>query len=75
MSDSFSTELEVCFEVLLYLASLMQQLPVGEVLTFTSTDPNAQHAVIEWVELRGYELLRIEARADGSTQFQLRRSS
>lgn len=72
-ADSFSTRLEVCYEVLLYLASRMQHLAPGETMEFVSCDPHAHTEILNWVELRDYELLEVEALPDGQTRFLMRR--
>jgi TusA-related sulfurtransferase len=66
--DSFATDLEVCMEVLLYLHSLMSRLAPGQVLAFTSSDPDAETTIGEWVEQRGYTLLHVESQDDGRTR-------
>jgi len=71
--DSFSTGLEVCTEVLLYLASRMQQLTEGETFEFVSTDPNAAEQIIPWAEMRGYDLLDITRIDDTQTRYLIRR--
>lgn len=73
LSDSFSTRLEVCYEILLYLAYRIQKLSTGEVLEFVACDPNAPQEVLPWIELRGYELLEMEHLADGQIRFLIRR--
>ena len=71
--DTFSTNLEVCYEVLLYLASQMQSLNKGDVLEFISSDPQAGDRISEWVVIRNYELITMETLADGQTRFLIRR--
>ncbi|NJL92311.1 MAG: sulfurtransferase TusA family protein [Anaerolineae bacterium] len=72
-TDTFSTQLEVCYEVLLFLSTRMQRLAPGEILEFISCDPDAPRAVEEWTALRSYELLAVEALEDGQTRFLIRR--
>jgi TusA-related sulfurtransferase len=72
-NDSFSTGLEVCTEVLLYLALRMHQLADGEILAFVSSDPNAANEIIPWVEMRGYALIDIKQIDDSWTQYLIRR--
>jgi TusA-related sulfurtransferase len=59
-ADHFSSTLQVCYEILLYLNSRMVKLQPGEVLEFTTTDPGAQDEIPQWCELRGYTLLARE---------------
>ena len=73
VDDTFSTGLEVCTEVLLYLASRMNQLAEGETLAFVSSDPNAANEIIPWVEMRGYTLIDITQIDDTHTQYLIRR--
>jgi TusA-related sulfurtransferase len=72
-ADSFSTGLEVCYEVKLYLTSLMSQLAEGGVLEFISSDPHAVQELKPWAELRGYEILDIQPLDDTRTRFLIRR--
>ncbi len=73
MSETFSTGLEVCYEVLLYVSWLMQKLPEGETLEFIASDPNARNKIEPWIELSGYELVHVEVLQDGKTRFLIRR--
>ncbi|MBZ0307240.1 MAG: sulfurtransferase TusA family protein [Anaerolineae bacterium] len=73
MSETFSTGLEVCYEVLLYVSWLIQKLPEGEILDFTASDPNARNKIEPWAELNEYELVRVEVLQDGKTRFLIRR--
>jgi len=72
-ADTFSTRLEVCYEVLLFLASRMQKLAAGQILEFISCDPDAEPEISAWVALHNYELVQIEPLADGQTRFLIRR--
>lgn len=74
-SDNFTSHLNVCYEVLLYLAYRMQQLAPGEVLEFTSSDPQAPEALLPWIEARGDELLSMDYMEDGLLRFWIRRSA
>lgn len=71
--DRFETDLDVCSEVKLYLHSLMTKLQPGQVLAFTSSDPNAEREIADWAALRGYSLLAVEALDDGRTRFFIQR--
>lgn len=68
-TDHFATDLEVCYEVKLYLAGRMQKLAAEAILEFVSSDPNAAQEIEEWVFLRGHHLLKSEPLPDGSTRF------
>lgn len=59
--DLFTTPLDVCFEVLLYLHSRMAKLPDGAILEFTSPDPGAESEIAAWCDLRGFTLLSVES--------------
>jgi TusA-related sulfurtransferase len=72
-NDSFSTGLQVCTEVLLYLASRMHQLAEGETLEFVSTDPNAADQIIPWAEMRGFDLLETTRIDETQTRYLIRR--
>lgn len=73
--DQWATDLAVCFEVKLYLASLMHKLKPGEILAFISSDPQAEDELSEWVSLRGYDLLMIEQLDDKRTRFLIQRTA
>ncbi len=72
-NDSFSTQLEVCYEIKLYLATLLHRLEPGEVLEFISTDPNAQAELETWAVLRGHELVDIQPLDAQRTRFLIRK--
>lgn len=59
-TDRFSSTMQVCYEILLYLNSRMGKLQPGEVLEFVTTDPGTQDEIPQWCELRGYTLLSVE---------------
>ncbi len=67
--DAFSTGLNVCFEVLLYLSSRLARLQPGETLEFIARDPGAEDKIQEWCEARGYTLLLSEPLPDGRQRF------
>lgn len=69
----FSTQLDVCYEIKLYLASLMHKLAPGDVLEFISTDPNAQYELEEWVTLRGHDLIESQPLDAHRTRFLIRK--
>ncbi len=67
--DVFSTGLDVCFEVLLYLSSRMARLKSGETLEFIARDPGAEEKIQEWCDLRGSTLQLSERLPDGRQRF------
>jgi TusA-related sulfurtransferase len=71
--DSFATNLEICFEVLLYLASRMATLHEGQSLEFITSDPDADEKIPEWVETREFELLERGTLPDGRQRFLIRK--
>ncbi len=73
MHETFTTDLNVCYEVLLYLAWLMQKLPEDELLEFIASDPNAENEITAWVELRGYVLVSVEHLENSKIRFLIRR--
>jgi TusA-related sulfurtransferase len=74
-TEHFSTNLQVCYEVKLYLAYLLQKLAPGEILEFTSSDPNSPAEILPWLELREYELVEIQHIEDNLIRFFIRRPS
>jgi len=60
VADSFTSGLEVCFEILLYLNSRMRHLAPGQCFEFITTDSQARDRVADWCDLRGYTLLTAE---------------
>ncbi len=71
--DTLTSNLAVCYEVLLYLAGRMARLQPGETLAFVSGDPEAAESIPPWCEMRGFTLLAIEPLADGKQRFLIRR--
>jgi TusA-related sulfurtransferase len=71
--DSFDSNLEICYEILLYLSSRMAKLEPGGVLSFVSGDPEAPEKIPPWCDMRGYTLLDQQALAGGRTRFLIRR--
>ncbi len=67
--DAFSTGLDVCFEVLLYLSSRLARLKPGETLEFIARDPGAEDKIQDWCDMRGYTLQRTERLPDGRQRF------
>ncbi len=67
--DAFSTGLDVCFEVLLYLSSRLARLKPGETLEFIARDPGAEDKIQSWCDARGYTLQQTERLSDGRQRF------
>ena len=67
--DAFSTGLDVCFEVLLYLSSRLARLKPGETLEFIARDPGAEDKLQSWCDVRGYTLQLSEPLPDGRHRF------
>ncbi len=67
--DAFSTGLDVCFEVLLYLSSRLARLKPGETLEFIARDPGAEDKIQSWCDVRGYTLQQSERLPDGRQRF------
>ncbi len=67
--DAFSTGLDVCFEVLLYLSSRLARLKPGETLEFIARDPKAERRIQDWCDMRGYTLQLSERLPDGRQRF------
>lgn len=72
--DRFDSNLEICFEILLYLSSRMAALEPGGVLAFVSGDPEAPGKIPPWCEARGYTLLEQRTEPDGRVRFVIRRA-
>jgi TusA-related sulfurtransferase len=70
MNDrQFVSDLRVCYEILLYLASRMAKLAPGESFEFVTSDPEAMDRVPDWCDTRGFQLLTSEALPDGRWRF------
>jgi len=67
--DQFSSNLEICYEILLYLSSRLARLKPGEVFEFITGDPAAGDKIPEWCDLRGYTLLDQRVLPDGRGRF------
>jgi|GEM_PF-3801198 len=73
LAGSFSSGLEVCFEIKLFLASRIEPLEDGAVFEFISAHPNAKAEVEPWVYERGYDLLEVQDLDNNQTRFLIRR--
>lgn len=67
--DRLALDLEICYEVLLYLSSRMARLGPGEVLEFITGDLTADTKLPTWCEMRGYRLLEHSELPDGRWRF------
>jgi TusA-related sulfurtransferase len=68
-TDLFASNLQVCYEILLYLSSRLARLSPGETLEFITGDSEAAEKIQEWCDTRGYILLSSDAAADGRQRF------
>jgi len=69
INDEFASNLQVCFEILLYLSSRLTKLQPGETLAFTTGDPEAGDKIPPWCDERGYTLLSSGSSEDGRQRF------
>jgi TusA-related sulfurtransferase len=67
--DSFSTGMQICYEVLLYLSSRLARLKPGDALEFITDDPEAGDKISDWCDARDYTLLGQETLSDGRQRF------
>jgi TusA-related sulfurtransferase len=70
---TFASDLEICYEVLLYLSSRLRQVAPGQTLEFVSGDPQAEEKVCAWIEQREYVLLDHSRLPDGRWRFLIQR--
>ena len=68
-ADKFDSNLQVCYEILLYLSSRIARLETGEVFEFVSGDADAEQQIIPWCDARGYTLLESNLSPDGRFRF------
>lgn len=71
--DSFASDLEICYEVLLYLSSRLARLKPGEALEYITGDPEAGEKVPTWCDHRDYTLLESALLPDGRYRFLIRK--
>lgn len=67
--DTFDSNLEICYEILLYLSSRLARLAPGERLEFITGDPEAADKIPAWCDLRGYTLLESGPTPDQRQRF------
>lgn len=72
-NDTFSTDLVICYEVLLYLSSRLARLAPGETLEFVTGDPEAAETIPPWCEAREYTLIERTTLTDGRLRFLIRK--
>ena len=68
-ADSFDSNLQICYEILLYLSSRLARLQPGAVMEFISGDLEAGEKVASWCEMRGFTLLESGLASDGRLRF------
>ena len=68
-TDQFATNLEICYEVLLYLSSRLAKLQPGETLAFVTSDPEAAEKIQSWCDARGFTLLESGPSDDGRQRY------
>lgn len=71
--DYFASNMEICFEILLYLSSRMGKLKAGETFEFITSDPAAIDKIPLWTEQREFDLLTSELLPDGRYRFLIRK--
>jgi TusA-related sulfurtransferase len=71
--DTFTSDIEICYEVLLYLSSRLARLKSGDTLEFITGDPTADEKIPPWCELRDYTLLDNQLLSDGRRRFLIRK--
>ena len=71
--STFESNLEICYEVLLFLSSRLARLRPGEILEFITGDPDAHEKIPAWCEIRDYSLLESGYTADGRGRFLIAR--
>jgi len=68
-SDHFASDLQVCYEILLYLASRMAKLAPGELFEFVTRDAEAAETIPAWCETRDFTLRAADPLPDGRWRF------
>ncbi|MEP7286861.1 MAG: sulfurtransferase TusA family protein [Chloroflexota bacterium] len=69
VQDTFASNIEICYEILLYLSSRLMRLQPGDVLEFVTGDPTANEKIPPWCDARGYTLLESGLSEDGRQRF------
>lgn len=73
LADSFTSNLEICYEILLYLSGRLARLQPGEVLEYITSDPDAEEKITTWCDQRDYALLEVSTLPDGRSRFLIRK--
>jgi TusA-related sulfurtransferase len=73
--DTFESNLEICYEVLLYLSSRLAKLKPGEMFEFITGDLSASEKIPEWCDQRGYSLLTSESLPDARLRFLIKKDA
>ncbi len=73
IGETFASNLEICYEVLLYLSSRLARLKAGEALEYLSADPSAEAKIRAWCDARAYTLAACEQLLDGRWRFVIQR--
>lgn len=69
IGETFASDLEICYEVLLYLSSRLARLQAGEALEYFSGDPSAEAKIRDWCDARAHTLLACEQQSNGRWRF------
>jgi TusA-related sulfurtransferase len=73
--DTFESNLEICYEVLLYLSSRLARLKPGEIFEFITGDLSAGEKIPDWCDQREYSLLKSESLPDGRLRFLIKKDA
>lgn len=68
-ADTFASNIEICYEILLYLSSRLAKLSPGDVFEFVTGDPEANDKIPAWCEARDYTLRSSHVLPDGRWRF------
>ncbi len=71
--DTFRSDIQVCYEVLLYLSSRLAKLQPGELFAFVTSDPDAADEIEPWCEMHSYTLLSVETLPNSRQRFLIRK--
>jgi TusA-related sulfurtransferase len=67
--DTFTSNIEICYEILLYLSSRLSRLKPGENFEFITGDPTASDKIPPWCDARDYTLISSTILPDGRQRF------
>ena len=68
-NDRFASNLQICYEILLYLASRMAKLAPGDVFEFITRDPDAIEKIPTWCDTRNFTLCAVDPLPDDRWRF------